>query len=640
MRINIRGLGVNYRREIDGLRAIAVLPVILFHAGFSAFPGGYVGVDVFFVISGYLITGILIDEIGRGEYSVLRFYERRARRILPALFGVLLLCLPFAWMWLLPEQLVDFAGSLASVLVFLANLFFMSQVSYFAPAAELQPLLHTWSLGVEEQYYLAFPFVVAVALRFGLRVLVAVTLILTLASLALSEAGLRLDAGRNFFFTLSRFWELGVGSLCAVVSAQRGALRNGPLALLGLVLILGAVFLYDRDIPFAGLFALAPVGGAALIVLFCREDTLAGRLLSHSLPVGIGLISYSAYLYHQPLFAFARIRSAEEPGVLLLAALSLVSLGLGWLSWRFIERPFRGQSAAIFRDRRRFAVAFAGVAAVLMVLAVTIHRGDGYPGRVAERFAGDIGSDPFYRDAESRFHPCTPESLRKAAPTFEGRSRCFQSKPDQPVTVAVVGDSHAEHLFAGVADSLPDDVVAIYLQNAVPFRSDAKMQDIYTEVEGNSALTTVVFVMHWPRRFNEFGNEAGFRTELQATLAGLKATGVMVLVVGDLPWFASEPPACKYEVFEGNLRYCTVERADAIAAKLRYGPILEEITTELDIPVVPVRDLFCEGQGCSMVKNGVIQFRDSNHLNADGANAVGAWIASEILSARRRADAP
>jgi peptidoglycan/LPS O-acetylase OafA/YrhL len=631
---------LNYRREIDGLRAIAVLPVILFHAGFSAFPGGYVGVDVFFVISGYLITGILIDEVGRGEYSVLRFYERRARRILPALFGVLMLCLPFAWMWLLPEQLVDFAGSMASVLVFLANLFFMSQVSYFAPAAELQPLLHTWSLGVEEQYYLAFPLVVAVALRFGLRVLLAVTLILTLSSLALSEAGLRLDAGRNFFFTLSRFWELGVGSICAVVSAQRGGLRNGALAMTGLVLILGAVFLYDRDLPFAGLYALAPVGGAALVVLFCREDTLAGRMLAHPIPVGIGLISYSAYLYHQPLFAFARIRSAEEPGAILLAFLCLVSLGLGWLSWRFIERPFRGQRAAIFPDRRRFAAAFGGVALVLMTLAVTIHQMDGYPGRVAERFAGDIGSDAFYRDAEARFHPCMQQSLRDGAPAFEDRARCFQSKPDRPVTVAVVGDSHAEHMFAGVADALPDDVVAIYLQNAVPFRSDPKMEDIYAEVERNTALKTVVFAMHWPRRFTEFGDKVAFRAELRATLSALKDTGVMVLVVGDLPWFASEPPNCKYEVFEGNLRYCTVERADALEAQRSYGPILAEVTSGLGIPVVPVRDLFCSDDGCSMVKDGVIQFRDSNHLNADGANAVGARVAAEVLSVRRLAGAP
>ncbi len=628
-------MNVNYRKEIDGLRAVAVLPVIFFHAGFSAFPGGYVGVDIFFVISGYLITGILIDEIGRGDYSVLRFYERRARRILPALFGVLMITVPFAWMWLLPEQLAGFAASLASVLVFLSNIYFLSQVSYFAPAAELQPLLHTWSLAVEEQYYLAFPLIVALSLRFGLRMLFVVTLVLTLASLGLSELGLTMDPGRNFFFTLSRFWELGVGSLCAIVSARRGVLRNGALALFGLMLILASVFLYDRTIPFAGLYALIPVAGAALIMLFCREDTLVGQMLSHPAPVGIGLISYSAYLYHQPLLAFARIRSAEEPGTVLLGLLCVASLGLGWLSWRFIERPFRGQRAAVLPDRRVFAAIFAGTAAVIMAGAVTIRMADGFPGRVTERFAGEIGRDMVEEHDQALFHPCVSEPVPTAAASLEDRSQCFQSKPDQPVTVAIVGDSHAEHLFAAVAGSLPDDVVALYGQNAVPFRSEPEMQGIYAEVERNKDLKTVVLAMHWPRRFEQFDDEAGFRDELWATLSGLKDLGATVLVVGDLPWFASEPPNCKYELFKGNLRYCTVERSDSLEAKRRYGPILAEVTSELGIPVVPVRDVFCNAEGCSMVKDGVIQFRDSNHLNAAGADAAGARIAAEILSGQK-----
>ncbi|WP_431299548.1 acyltransferase family protein [Tabrizicola sp. BL-A-41-H6] len=583
---------MKYRKEIDGLRAVAVLPVILFHAGFSAFPGGYVGVDVFFVISGYLITRILIDEIGRGDFSVLRFYERRARQILPALFAVLLICLPFAWMWLLPEQLKEFAESLGSVLVFLSNMYFMSQVSYFAPAAELQPLLHTWSLAVEEQYYLAFPLIVAVCLRSGLSKLFVVTLILTLASLALSVVGNRLDPGRNFFFTLSRFWELGIGSLCAVLSVRYPNLRSGPLAALGLMLVLGAVFLFDREMPSAALATLAPVIGAALIVLFAREGTVVAQVLSHPALVGIGLVSYSAYLAHQPLFAFARVRSAEEPGLLLLLALCLASLGLGWLSWRFIERPFRGQGRLVLPDRKHLAVVFASTAAILMTLAVYVRSNEGFPGRVTERYAGEIGSDAFNEDMGERFFPCTPERLNQAAPSGAGRSRCLQSQPDVPVTVAVLGDSHAEHLFAGLADTLQGDVVAIYLQNTVPFRSDPLMQDFYAELGRNRNITTVVFAMHWPRRFAQIDDADVFRDELQATLSYLKGLGVEVYVVGELPWFASEPANCKYEVIEGNLRYCSAERSDASELAAEYRPILSEVTSNLGIPVVPVRDLF------------------------------------------------
>ncbi len=240
---------MQYRKEIDGLRAVAVIPVILFHAGFSAFPGGFVGVDVFFVISGYLITAILVSERLGGNYSLLRFYERRARRILPALFMVLVLCIPFALAWMLPEQLTGFANSLGSVVFFLSNLYFMSQVSYFAPSSELQPLLHTWSLGVEEQYYLLFPLVVGLALRGGLRRLFWVTLALTLGSFVLAEWGTRADAGRAFFFTPMRFWELGVGSLCGILLHGRTPIRSEALALAGLGLILLPVFLYSTRSP-------------------------------------------------------------------------------------------------------------------------------------------------------------------------------------------------------------------------------------------------------------------------------------------------------------------------------------------------------------------------------------------------------
>lgn len=619
---------------------MAVLPVILFHAGFAAVPGGFVGVDVFFVISGYLITGILIEEITRGQYSILRFYERRARRILPALVAVLLACIPFAWMWLLPEQLKDFGESLAAVLVFLSNLYFMSQVSYFAPAAELQPLLHTWSLAVEEQYYLIFPLIVAVSLRFGLRTLFAVTLTLTLSSLFFSEVGLRINPERNFFFSLSRFWELGVGSLCAVAAARCGGMRNGPLAGLGLLLILAAVFLYDRTMPFAGLSALLPVGGAALILLFCREDTLTGRLLSQPIMVGVGLISYSAYLVHQPLFAFARIRSAEEPGAVLLVALCLASLGLGWLSWRFIERPFRGTRPSALPDRRHFAAAAAAAAAVLMMSAVAVRVADGFPGRVAERFQGEIGRHGLSRGGGTRFYPCTSDVVRDDAETFEDTPACFQSRPDLPITIALVGDSHAGHLFSAVADFALQDVVGVYVRSEVPFGSSPGSQGIYAELAENTSLTTVIYTMHWPRRFIQFDDEVGFRAELRATLAAFKSLGVTVLVVGDLPWFASEPASCKYEVFEGNLRYCTAQRADAADLRQRYGPILAEVTAEIGIPLIPIRNLFCDDRECSMVRDGVIQFFDSNHLNASGARTVGGRLSESLLAQRLKAAAP
>ncbi|MCX7287716.1 MAG: acyltransferase family protein, partial [Rhodobacterales bacterium] len=489
-------------------------------------------------------------ETAAGSFSILRFYERRARRILPALFVVLAACIPFAWLWMLPDQLMRFSASLGSVLVFLSNIYFMGQVSYFAPAAELQPLLHTWSLAVEEQYYLFFPLLVVWAMRGGRRRLLIVTAVLTLASLGFSEWGIRQDAKRNFFFTLSRFWELGVGSLCAVLLAGRTPWRQGPLALVGLVLTLAPVFLYTAAMPFAGLWALVPVGGAALLILCARTDTLAARILSLRPMVGIGLVSYSAYLVHQPIFAFARIRSPEELGIPALLVLSALSLALGWLSWRFVERPFRGQRPAVLPTRGLYFLACGAVGAALMAAAVTIRVNDGFPGRATERHAGEIGGEAFTRYGD-RFADCQPEAARLAVAQFERERRCLQSRTDGLPSVVVLGDSHAEHLFYGVAEGLPDRTVAMYVQNDVPFLDARRFAPLFAALNEDPDLQTVVYAMNWSRRMTELDDDTGFERRLGETLGLLQGLGARVLVVGDLPWFASEPPYCKYAVIPG-----------------------------------------------------------------------------------------
>jgi peptidoglycan/LPS O-acetylase OafA/YrhL len=206
---------MNYRKEIDGLRALAVIPVILFHAGFTTFSGGFVGVDVFFVISGFLITSIILKEIEAGTFSILNFYERRARRILPELFLVMLVCLPFAWLWLLPDDIRDFSKSVVKLTEFISNIYFYKQTGYFDTANELKPLLHTWSLAVEEQYYLFFPLLLLITWRFGkLFVFVTLTLIL-LSSLFYAQYIVYSEPSAAFYLLPSRFWELLVGALVA-----------------------------------------------------------------------------------------------------------------------------------------------------------------------------------------------------------------------------------------------------------------------------------------------------------------------------------------------------------------------------------------------------------------------------------------
>ncbi len=355
-----------YRSEIDGLRAVAVLPVILFHAGFEFFSGGYIGVDVFFVISGYLITTILVEEIEHGKFSLLRFYERRARRILPALFFVMLCCLPFAWMWMLPGQMKDFSQSLAAVSLFISNILFWRQTGYFSLASEEKPLLHTWSLAVEEQYYLLFPVFLVLVWRFGRgRVFWSIILLFAI-SLALSEWGWRNKPTPNFYLAPTRIWELLAGSIAAFIASKSVVKKSDSLSMLGLGAIVISIFAYDESTPIPSLYALAPVLGAVFVILFAQNGTIAARLLCAKPLVGIGLISYSAYLWHQPVFAFARIRSINDPSSLLMASAACLSLILAVFSWKYVEQPFRNGKRTIVKKRSSvFAISALGSLAFL-----------------------------------------------------------------------------------------------------------------------------------------------------------------------------------------------------------------------------------------------------------------------------------
>ena len=357
-----------YRPEIDGLRAVAVLPVIAFHAGFFGFSGGFVGVDVFFVISGYLITGILAGDLEAGRYSITRFYERRARRILPALFVVLAVSIVAAQVLLMPPPFVDFSTSVFAVVLFLSNMLFIADVDYFGPGAEETPLLHTWSLAVEEQFYILFPLLLWLLWRIGGRRLVLGGVIaLGLASLAFSEWAWRVYPAQTFYFLPSRAWELLAGSVCALMPRAlpaRPSLAWQAMGLASLAAIVVAVVAFDRETPFPSLWAVVPVGGAVGVILFASPGTIAARLLSWRPVVAIGLISYSAYLWHNPLFVFARVGWPGEPSLLLLAGLSLASLGLAWLSWRFVELPFRhqrGQTPLLARRWQVFGASALGI---------------------------------------------------------------------------------------------------------------------------------------------------------------------------------------------------------------------------------------------------------------------------------------
>lgn len=339
---------MRYRPEIDGLRALAVLPVIFFHAGFDFFRGGFVGVDIFFVISGYLITTIIISELAEGKFSIINFYERRARRILPALFFVMLVCLPFFWFWLSPLYLKDFGQSLIAVSTFSSNILFWSESGYFETASELKPLLHTWSLALEEQYYIIFPIFLMIVWCLGIKwILILLTLIFIL-SLGISEWGVLYHPNAAFYSLPTRGWELLVGVFAAFYLKYNDYLKSNSLnqliSLIGCGMIIYAIVVFDSKTPFPGLNALVPTIGTGLLILSAVPNTLAHKLFSLKPIVGIGLISYSAYLWHQPILAFTNYGILGEVSNLLTLSICASSFILAWFSWRYVEKPFRDNS--------------------------------------------------------------------------------------------------------------------------------------------------------------------------------------------------------------------------------------------------------------------------------------------------------
>jgi peptidoglycan/LPS O-acetylase OafA/YrhL len=365
-----------YRSEIDGLRTIAVLSVIFYHAqilvfGHDLFKGGFVGVDIFFVISGYLISRILLSELfEKGKISFLHFYERRARRILPILFTVFLVSFPLAYKFshLLPHQFVEYAQSIVSATFFGSNIFFyFTNTQYGAEDSLIQPFLHTWSLGVEEQFYILFPIVLLLAYKFAKNHLVTIIAVLILISLTYADWQSTKNTQLNFFMLTSRIWELGIGSLLAFYELKYGRVKhellNQTMPLLGLAMITHAIVFFNNQTPHPSVITLLPTLGTALIILYSAKQTdMVGKVLSWKPIVGVGLISYSMYLWHYPLFAFARIadfnglQNNEKLWLILLTIL------LSTISYFFIEKPFRNIQLI---NIKKFSV-------VIIILLITI----------------------------------------------------------------------------------------------------------------------------------------------------------------------------------------------------------------------------------------------------------------------------
>lgn len=644
---------MKYRAEIDGLRALAVVPVILFHAGFELFSGGFVGVDVFFVISGYLITTILIEDIENKRFSIINFYERRARRIFPALFFVMLVCIPFAWIWMIPSQMKDFSQSLVAVSLFASNMLFWRESGYFAAAAEEKPLLHTWSLAVEEQYYVLFPIFLILTWRFGKSSVFWMIVVMATISLLLSELGWRNKPLSSFYLAPTRAWELFAGSIAAFIVQKKGIHKNNFLATLGLAAIVYSIFFYDETIPFPSVYALVPVLGVVLVILNADKETFAARLLSTKGFVGIGLISYSAYLWHQPLFAFAKIRSLEQPPLFLMSAFSLVTFVLAYLTWKYIESPFRFNKRGIITKKLVLCFSVVGLIG-FSSFGLLGHFSDGFKSRVPKAIV----------EIEKAGQP-----VRKA-PCFSGEfTNCLLGQGKNLEKFVLVGDSHAEryaYIFDKIAKEKDHNVRVISGSWCAPLvnwsvkkYSAAPNPKCFPFMEkeihklAQSNVDTIVLAARW----GEYGqgyrhslrssdyvhsgvdnvientNIQPFRKALTDTVTFLMKNDKKVFIISPVPEYGFSVPIAlaKAKLFDLDTSSLNLPLNNYREVNNEFFSTLEsELFTKLS--VLNVEGFFCGEDICLPYNEKYLPlYNDGNHLSEIGLRKVGSYLYSEIV---------
>lgn len=652
-----RNSGHAYRPDIDGLRALAILSVVLFHAKVPWFGGGFVGVDVFFVISGYLIGSLVYGDIRESKFSFLHFYERRAKRILPALIAVLLACNAIAFILLSPLELRDYCAQAFSAVASSSNIYYWLRSNYFNPSIALKPLLMTWSLGIEEQFYLLFPLSLFLAYKFFPRRVLQLVAAVCAGSFVICVWCANSYPSAAFYLLPTRAWELGLGVSLAILelernlSGNRSAVASEILGSSGLALVLASVIAYSESTRFPGLAALLPTLGTACLISSPRS-VVNRKLLASPPAVFVGLISYSWYLWHWPLLSFARIVSGgmlSVPQALLIATLSL---GLAVLSHRFIEQPFRRSRASSLR----LWTGYASVVSALAVAALAGYLHSGWPGRMPElknyeTAVSAVETNPClagFDETHPRLHaPCVISGSAK---------------------VALLGDSHAAALAPAIQESalhhgygfellakascpplqgrsLRWTLRPTFEQKCSEF-NHAALQHVLSD----PSTTTVVLAGFWSAPLNkdsrqfysdpskptesisEADSYSNFRSGLLRTIATLRASGKRVLVATDVPAFEPDPMSL--------VRNSLIRRRGQLASllssqKASLAPVAEEsaispvdviadrevceAATEGGAQLLDLSRNLCADSHCRFWDNGVLLYSDSSHLTAAGA---------------------
>ncbi|MEO3414755.1 acyltransferase family protein [Roseovarius sp. CAU 1744] len=643
---------MQYRADIDGLRTLAVMPVLVFHSGLGL-SGGYVGVDIFFVISGFLITSIIFAEAREGRFTILGFYERRIRRIIPALFTVILVTGTAASFVMIPGHLEDLALSGIASAFFYANFWQYFSQGYFTEAAELKPLLHTWSLGIEEQFYIFFPplFVLMFTRLGGAKTTLGLWLVV-LISLALSVWAVGANPDAAFYLPQYRIWELALGSLLAVALAERSldrVLQNrgicSALAAAGLILIAWPVITYGPETQFPGLAALPPcLGAAALIAAGSHVQTPVSWFLGLGPMVGIGKISYSLYLWHWPvisLFTYVNIEPLNTAQGILCIALSF---GLSYLSWRYVERPFRQKHLV---SRRQIFAGFGVASAIVLAAAVTTASYKGFPARMPADVVALLDRQGLLHDRRD-CHRVLPERARKG-------DVCVRGDLSAQPSFMLVGDSHADAIspaifaaaeMAGVSGYQYTDATGLLPLIGVTRPGRPDWSDTLTAfaefLRERPDIRTLIVTRYWLVQMTGYSyrhqgqiwrdeeyDGSGSAYNVNATVAGMDKfvrafPELRIVLLDDIPT-GDELDLRTHVRFllYGNSHQMSrlgLDPAEERRQRDSYEPVLRALAARHGkVEYVSLFQELCTETSCPLFSGDTPLYRDGDHLSHDGA---------------------
>lgn len=650
---------LQYRPEIDGLRAVAVSLVVLYHAGLPFISGGFVGVDIFFVISGYLITSVIISELKQGTFSFRNFYERRVRRLLPALYVMAGVTFLGSFVLYTPIELANASSAMLAALFFSSNIYFWKTTNYFSDSSEFQPYLHTWSLGVEEQFYFFFP--VAIVLLFRRRAwLTAFTLAALCLSLALSIYATKNYAWAGYYLLPSRAWQMLAGAILAIypIKFEKTSSVKVALALISFCCLLLPPFILDDSVPFPGLAAIpSTVGACLLIVLGLGEPVFLTRILSTRPMIFLGLISYSLYLWHWPVFAFIRSFKADTDLVLLESLSGIcIAVLLGWLSWKYVENPFRNKKK--FTSKQLYTCIGAGSFVLCSVFAATIAL-KGIPSRLDERVIeyASTNGDHILSD------PC----IHKEAENIRKGDICAFKYDEAPPSVILWGDSHAASFKPGYMALLKDLGISGYFAGGVgcpPLpgilktnfasgpRCLAANEATLDYILNNQELTKVILHARWALSVegSRYGAEGGKEYILTDTLADngntstnyehvssslkrlvetLTNAGKEVIIIGSIPEFGHNVP----RIVANNLQWGKDKQirptiSEFLKRQSRVTSLLNSLSEDYETTkIVFPHEVLCDAKACRAVDaNANLLYLDDDHVSEVGALEVAQLI--------------